>query len=125
MTKLSLDTLLQLEKEGWKSLTKSTGADFYGEIMTKDALMILVNGMILDYEAISTSLNASEPWDTYEIKQPKLLSISADTATLIYSANASRENESEPFQAIMASTYTLVEGEIKLALYQQTTITHF
>lgn len=118
MTKLSLDTLLQLEKQGWESLTKSQGADFYGEIMIKDAVMIL------DYDTITASLNASEPWDTYEIKQPKLLPISADTATLIYSANASRENNSEPFQATMASTYTLVEGEIKLALYQQTTITH-
>lgn len=118
MTKLSLDTLLQLEKQGWESLTKSQGADFYGEIMIKDAVMIL------DYDTITASLNASEPWDTYEIKQPKLLPISADTATLIYSANASRENNSEPFQATMASTCTLVEGEIKLALYQQTTITH-
>lgn len=124
MTKLSLDTLLQLEKQGWESLTKSQGADFYGEIMTRDAVMILVNGMIFDYDTITASLNASEPWDTYEIKQPKLLPISADTATLIYSANASRENDSKPFQATMASTYTLVEGEIKLALYQQTTITH-
>lgn len=125
MTKLSLNTLLDLEKQGWESLTKSKGADFYGKIMTKEAVMILVNGMVLDYDTIAASLNDSEPWDAYEINQPKLLPISADTATLIYSATASREQDAEAFQALMASTYTLVDGEIKLALYQQTTITHF
>ncbi len=125
MTELSLDTLLELEKQGWESLTKSKGADFYGELMTREAVMILVNGMILDYDTITASLNDSEPWDTYEINQPRLLPLSADTATLIYSATASRENDMEAFQAIMASTYTLVEGEIKLALYQQTSVTHF
>lgn len=124
MKKLSLETLLELEKNGWDSLTKSEGGNFYGEIMTEGALMILVNGMILDYEMITSGLNDSEPWDSYEITQPRLLKISESTATLIYSANASRKNDAEPFHAIMASTYTLVEGEIKLALYQQTTRTH-
>lgn len=124
MTKLSLDTLLELEVRGWESLTKSKGGDFYGEIMTTDAVMILVNGMILDYEMIISSLNDSELWDFYEITQPRLLNITEDTATLIYSAKASRKNDIEPFHAIMASTYTLVESEIKLALYQQTTVTH-
>lgn len=124
MTTLSLDILLELEEQGWDSLTQSQGGNFYGEIMTPDALMILVNGMILDYETIKSDLNNSEPWDSYEITHPQLLNISKNTATLIYSASASRKKDDKPFQAIMASTYTLVEDEIKLALYQQTTKTH-
>lgn len=100
------------------------GGNFYIEIMTTDAVMILVNDMILDYEVITSSLKDPEPWDSYEITHLQLVNISEDTATLIYSARASRKNDVEPFHATMAITYTLVEGEIKLALYQQTTMTH-
>lgn len=45
-------------------------------------------------------------------------------AALVYKATAERERQQEPFVALMASHYCVVDGETKLALYQQTTITH-
>lgn len=96
----------------------------YEEIMLPESLMILVNGMILDYRIISESLNESEPCDSYEITEPKLLKITDDTSTLIYSVVATRDTDSKPFHANSSSTYTLIGNDIKLILYQQTTITH-
>lgn len=122
MKKLDLENLLKLEKQGWDCLTKSKGADFYGALMTNNALMILVNGMTLEYRTIVQSLNNAEPWDSYEIKDPRLLNINDNVATLIYSVTAKRGNSE--FVALNSSTYSMVNGEIKLNLYQQTTITH-
>lgn len=48
MSGLSLDDLLSLEQQGWHSLWDSRGDTFYGSLMTTDALMIRVNGMVMD-----------------------------------------------------------------------------
>ena len=45
-------------------------------------------------------------------------------AALVYRATAARDDEDEPFVALMSSHYTLVDGEPALTLYQQTTVTH-
>lgn len=41
----------------------------------------------------------------------------------VYRARAVRGND-QPFVALMTSTYRMIEGEPRLALYQQTTVTH-
>lgn len=61
------------------------GGNFYGDIMTTDAVMIL------DYKMIRSSLNDSKSWVSYEITHPRLLNVSEDTASLISSASASRK----------------------------------
>lgn len=121
MDQLSLDSLLHLERAGWDSLCNSSGADFYGELMTVDGLMVLVNGFVLDREAVILSLNEAPSWDTYEITDARIVGDGA--ATIVYNAMASRGGQ-ESFEAIMSSTYALVDGKPRLALYQQTTITH-
>lgn len=44
-------------------------------------------------------------------------------AALVYRARAVR-GDSEPFVALMSSTYRMISGVPRLAPYQQTTITH-
>ncbi|GAB3084315.1 nuclear transport factor 2 family protein [Corynebacterium aquatimens] len=119
---LDLDTLLALEHRGWDSLTNGTGGTFYGELMTEDAVMILVNGMILDRDTIAASLNDAPPWDSYSITGARLIPVSPEAATLVYRATSQRGEDT--FEAIMSSTYTLIDGSPALTLYQQTTISH-
>ncbi|WP_309127866.1 nuclear transport factor 2 family protein [Microbacterium sp.] len=119
MTALTETDLLALEREGWDSLCASRGAAFYGEIMTSDALMILVNGMILDRAGVKDSLDGAPPWATYSITHERLVPIAADAAALTYRATAHRDGE-EPFEALMTSVYTVRDGRPRLALYQQT-----
>lgn len=124
MSALGLTELMRLEGQGWDSLTRSQGGDFYGRLMTDGAVMILVNGMVLGRDAIASSLNESPPWDAYELTDERLVPVGDDVAALVYRANASRRGEAEPFVALMTSVYRLVDGELRLALYQQTAITH-
>lgn len=122
MAALDMETLLALEKRGWDSLCHGEGGSFYAELMTPDAVMVLVNGIILGRETIAGSLNDSPPWSTFELTDARLVAVSSTGAALIYQATATRDGD-EPFIALMSSVYCQVEGRIQLALYQQTAIT--
>ena len=124
MSGLELTDLMDLERQGWDSLCESRGGDFYGPLMTGDAVMVLVNGMVLDRDTIAASLNDSPPWSSYELSDERLVDAGQDAAVVLYRATARRDGESEPFAALMASVYRLVDGEPRLAFYQQTTVTH-
>jgi len=124
MSDLSLDELLALEHDGWASLCSGTGGAFYGELMTADAVMVLVNGMVLDRETIAGSLDGAPPWARYELSDAHLVDLGEDAAALVYRAVSSRDDGGEPFEALMSSVYRRVDGRPRLALYQQTTITH-
>ena len=120
---LSRDTLVRLERRGWDSLCDGTGGSYYGELMTDDGLMVLVNGMVMDRDAVVASLDGAPTWDRCAMSEHRVVPIGADAAVLVYRAVASRGDE-PPFEALMTSTYVLVDGEPRLALHQQTTATH-
>lgn len=124
MDALKLESLLDMERRGWDSLTDRRGGDFYGRLMTPDAVMVLVNGMVLDRDGVVQSLNDSPPWSSYELSDERVVGVGAEAAALVYTASARRDDEPEAFVALMSSVYRVVDGELRLALYQQTTITH-
>lgn len=116
-----LDELLDLEHQGWKSLCNSTGAEFYGQIMTPDGVMVLAHGQVFDRQAVIDSLNQAPPWRTYDITDARLIALSDDHAILVYTGSAYRD-EDERFTALMSSVYTRQHGAWRLALYQQTPV---
>ncbi|WP_293786333.1 nuclear transport factor 2 family protein [uncultured Aeromicrobium sp.] len=124
MSDLTLDGLLDLEHRGWEALTSSRGGIFYGELMTPEAVMILVNGMVLDRPTIAQTLNDSPPWSSYRLENPRLVPTSETSAALVYTATAHRDGQDEPFVALMSSHYRVLDDQLRLTLYQQTTITH-
>lgn len=124
MDALTQEHLLDLEHRGWESLCNNTGGTHYGTIMTPEAVMVLTNGMTLDRDIIAASLNESPPWASFEITNAQLIPTGSDSAALVYTASATRDGQDEPFVALMTSVYRLVDGEPRLALYQQTTRTH-
>ncbi|MGV0790899.1 nuclear transport factor 2 family protein [Mycolicibacterium sp. XJ1819] len=113
--------LLELERAGWESLCNSTGSEFYGAVMLPDALMVVANGMVLDRAAVVSSLSQSPPWHSYDISDVRLVEVDADTAILVYTGSA-RRDDAPPFVAAMASTYHRTENGWRLVLYQQTPI---
>lgn len=120
MRDLTLDSLLALEREGWDALCASVGGQFYGDLMTRDGTMVLVDGVALDRDAAVASLDQAPAWDSYELADVHIVPIAADVAALVYHATAHR-GDGPPFEALMASTYVMVDGSARLALYQQTT----
>jgi hypothetical protein len=124
MKALGLTQLMDLERRGWDSLTRSAGGDFYGRLMTPDAVMVLVNGMVLDRATIASSLNDAPPWASYELREERRVEVGADAAALVYLARASRAGQTESFDALMSSVYRMVDDRPRLVLYQQTAVTH-
>ncbi|BBX89476.1 nuclear transport factor 2 family protein [Mycolicibacterium boenickei] len=120
MTSPVLDELLHIERAGWDSLCESTGADFYGELMLPEAVMVLANGMVMDRNTVVSALAQSPPWRAYEISGVRLIVLDDDNAALVYTGTAYRDEEEPAFVGAMSSVYNRVDGVWKLALYQQT-----
>ena len=129
----TLEDLLLLEHDGWRSLCEQTGSTFYGEIMAPDGVMILAHGMILDRDAVVASLDQAPPWETYEISEERLIELHEGAAVLVYRGTAQRGADTNPtvgaepeavvdFEALMASTYVRHQDRWRLACYQQTPI---
>jgi hypothetical protein len=118
----TLDELLMLERRGWDALCGTTGADFYGEIMTEDGVMVLSNGMVLPRSGVVESLRSAPPWASYAIADVRLIELAAHAAALVYRGSARREGDEPAFEALMSSTYVRRDGAWRLALCQQTPI---
>ena len=119
---MSIDDLLELEHKGWQSLCSSSGADFYGQLMTEDGVMILSHGFVLTREQVIESLNEAPPWSKYEITEERLVPLDEFSAVLVYQGTAWRDETAPEFQALMSSVYVRRQNEWRLATYQQTPI---
>lgn len=117
-----LNELLDLEHQGWKSLCDSTGADFYGRIMTSDGVMVLAPGQVFDRQTVIDSLGEAPPWRTYDIADERLISLSDDHAILVYTGRAYRDEDEPAFVALMSSVYARQDDTWRLVLYQQTPV---
>lgn len=113
--------LLALEHRGWQSLCDGDGAQFYGDLMTADAVMILAHGFAFDRSAVIESFADAPPWDSYEIADPTVISLGDDQAILRYTGTGRRGTDDD-FVALMGSVYVRVAGTWRLAHYQQTPI---
>ncbi|MGI8535030.1 MAG: nuclear transport factor 2 family protein [Mycobacteriales bacterium] len=116
------ETLLELERRGWDSLCNSTGGNFYGSLMTADAVMVLANGAVMDREAVVESLEYAPPWRTYSIDDARLIRSGPGSAALVYRGTAYRETDEPAFTGMMSSVYQESADGWRLALYQQTPI---
>ena len=117
-----LDVLLDLERLGWDSLCDGTGADFYGSLMTRDGVMVLSDGSILDRVAVVASLQKAPAWLEYELSDARVVDVGSEGAALVYTARAYREADGPPFLALMSSVYRHTGPGWRLALYQQTLV---
>lgn len=117
-----LDELLGLEHQGWESLCNSTGAEFYGRIMTSDCVMVLGHGQVLDRKAVIESFNESPPWHSYDIVDERLIALGDDHAILVYTGRAYRGDDEPAFIALMSSIYIRHADAWRLALYQQSPV---
>jgi hypothetical protein len=111
------EELLALERRGWDSLCDGTGADFYGELMTEDGVMVLANGMTLDRGQVVASLREAPTWSRFELSNEQVVGAGTEAAVLHYLGRAYRGDE-PPFVARMSSLYVRQGGRWRLALYQ-------
>ena len=112
--------LLDLERHGWDSLCSSTGAQFYGDLMTDDGIMVLANGAVMNRDAVVASLEHAPPWQSYDIEDVRLVHAGVETAAIVYAGTGYRDGDQPAFMGVMSSVYVRQDGRWRLALYQQT-----
>jgi hypothetical protein len=115
------DELMTIECAGWDALSGGDAADFYADLMTEDAVMVLAHGRPLDRSEVTASLRDAQPWADYRIDDARLVTTGPDSAALVYRATSSRAGAPE-FTALMSSVYVRVAGRWRLALYAQTPV---
>ncbi len=119
---IDLTELLRLEHAGWTALCDGTGGEFYGTVMTEDAVMVLADGSVLDRGAVVASLDDAPAWSAYEITDERLIGLGPDSAAFVYRGRAFRASGGPPFDAVMTSVYVREDDGWRLALYQQTPV---
>lgn len=115
------DELEALERQGWQSLCDGTGAEFYGDLMTEDGVMVLAEGTVLDRQAVVASLREAPTWDAFGLEDLRTVALGPDAQALLYRGTA-RRAESSAFVAMMTSAYVKHEGRWRLAVYTQTPV---
>ncbi|MFJ6652624.1 nuclear transport factor 2 family protein [Microbacterium sp. NPDC091313] len=119
---MDLSDLLRLENAGWQSLCDGSGGEFYGDVMTEDAVMVLADGQAYDRDRVIASLEDAPAWSAYEITDERFVALGEDAAAFVYRARAFRASGGPPFDAVMSSTYVRDGGRWRLALSQQTPV---
>lgn len=112
--------LVTLERAGWDALCSGTGDRFYADLMTGDGLMVLVDGSVLDRDAVAASLAQAPPWSSYAIEDLRAVDLGDGARALVYTGRARRDGEDSTFVASMCSVYRRDADRWRLALYQQT-----
>lgn len=114
---------MKLERQGWQSLCDSTGADYYGRLMTDDGIMVLAHGQVFSRQDVIDSLNDAEPWRSYGINEERFIPLGDSAALLVYRGTAYRGDDPTPaFEAVMSSVYVRDGDDWALASHQQTPI---
>jgi hypothetical protein len=112
------DVLIELEHAGWRSLQDGSGSEFYGSLMSEDALMVLADGSVMTRDDVVASLDGAPRWDDYTIDDLRSVAIRDGVVALVYTGTGRRGDMT--FVGVMTSVY-VDEGERwRLALYQQT-----
>ena len=119
-TKNLKQDLLDIERRGWDSLRSGTGAAFYGDVMTDDAVMVMANGAVMHRSDVVTALRDAPAWAKFELGDAEVVPVGDRAAAVVYRATAYRSADEPPFECVMSSVYVADGDDWRLALYQQT-----
>lgn len=116
------DMLIDLERNGWTALCDGTGSDFYGSMMTDDALMVLANGQVMTRDNVVDALQDAPTWHSFTIDDPRAVWTGEDSVALVYRTTASRDDGSPDFEGLMTTVYFFDGTRWTITLHQQTPI---
>jgi hypothetical protein len=111
------ERLIRLEREGWEALVAGRGGEYYREHLTAGALMAFPFG-VMTRDAAIEGMESAPPWDRFEIQDPQVVELSANSGVVVYSVVAQRPGE-EPYSAVISSTFVRDAEGWKLAFHQQ------
>jgi hypothetical protein len=109
--------LIEAEREGWQALASGRGGDHYRQHLAANAVMAFPFGVMSRQQAID-AMEAAPPWSSFDLIDPQVVELSADSGIVVYRVKAQRAGE-EPYGAIVSSTFVRGEGRWLLAFHQQ------
>ncbi|HEY3881362.1 MAG TPA: nuclear transport factor 2 family protein [Trebonia sp.] len=113
-----MEQLLELEERGWQALSSDEPVKFCEEWLASDAVMI-VPGVIIDRETFLRAVGIEQPWASHRIEDAHVLSLTDESAALIYRVTARRAGQPD-FIGLLTSIYVKRADRWKLVLHQQT-----
>ena len=118
-----MQNLIEIEEQGWQALSTDveTSKKFYSSVLRDDAVMLFPGGMIIEGKEKILQFLAAQPWKSFQTEEPRVISLSESAEVLVYRVTAQREG-SEPYVALINSTYEFSGGMWKLVLHQQTPV---
>ncbi len=114
-------SVLELEREGWEALSTSADAAerFYRHVLDDDVLVVLPGGLVIDdRERVVESMRQANPWDTYELRDQRVVAVADSFTLLTYRATAQRD--AEAYRALITSGYVHRDDAWRLAYHQHT-----
>lgn len=117
-----MHTLIDLERAGWQALSGQgdAGRRFYDAVLRDDAVMLFPGALVLEGKQKILDSLGTQPWTSFELQSPRLLTLSEQAAVVIYRVKAQREGHD--YAALISSIYTLDASGWKLVLHQQTPV---
>jgi Domain of unknown function (DUF4440) len=116
MTDLAQE-LIEAEREGWEALASGRGGEHHRTRLAPNAVMAFPFGVMSRQEAIN-AMEAAPPWSGFDLVDPQVVELSADSGIVVYRVSAQRARE-EPYAAIVSSTFVRGDGQWLLAFHQQ------
>ncbi len=118
-----MENLIDLERRGWTAMSssKADAVAFYEPLLLHDATMVFPGAVRLSGKAEILDAMDAQPWDSFVLSSPREMALSESARILCYSVTAQREG-TEPYVALVSSTYVLRDGNWKLAFHQQTPV---
>ena len=116
------EELIRLEHDAWTALSTSgeAAADFYGEVLADEVLMLLPGPMVIDDRAeVVASMNGPS-WKSFALSDERVVPLGPDAAIVAYRAHAERGDM--VYDALLNSTYVRQDGAWRLVLHQQTPV---
>ena len=109
--------LPETEWEGWRAWASGRGSEHYHQHLAANAVMAFPFGVMSRQEAID-AMEAAPPWSSFDLVDPQVVELSADSGIVVYRVSARRAGE-EPYAAIVSSAFVRGDGRWLLAFHQQ------
>ena len=110
------DDLLTLEREFWKG-----DADFYRRHLSDHAVMVFPEPAgVMTRDQVLEAIASAPRWADVHLEEPRVVTLTGETAILTYKATARREGDTTPYVALVSSVYVNGGGRWKLAFHQHT-----
>jgi hypothetical protein len=113
--------LIILEEQGWQALssTPEAAGEFYDRILDETVVMLLPGGLRLDNRTTILAAMSGQPWSTYELQDPSVVTLGPDAGVVVYGVVARRAGAAA-YSALISSTYVRRRDGWKLTVHQQT-----